>query len=184
MTEELANTVYAWVKAGGVLFCTGGPAGIWDEYGQPSGRLDNIFGGVWTNAAGHWELAGVDAFHESGGVKAWHADYGKGAVIVFDNMNKHMFELMPSYVEKRFGGDNPMIQYCMREQDGVKYLYVLNWSVDRAEDVAVFLEGHFGAVVDEGLQLPMKVPHYEKDGKTFFRTRLAPAAITLFCIKP
>jgi hypothetical protein len=182
MPPELADAVYAWVRKGGVLFCTGGPAGALDRYGQPSGRLNGIFGAEWTNAEGRWTLGSVATLHAANGVKAWKTRYGKGTVMVFDGIAEEMFDLMPSHVEQRLGSDNPQLHLCMRQEGGTKYLYVLNWSVDRTEEATIFVKGGYGAVVDEGLQLPMKVPHCEKGGKTRFRTRLAPAALALFRI--
>ncbi len=182
MTENLADTVYGWVRSGGVMISTGGPAGILNQYGQPAGRTGGVFGGEWKEAGGRWTLEGVQPFYEEGGVKAWKTAYGSGQVIVFDNITDKMFDIMDEYADKRFGSDNPEIQFNMREKDGVKYLYALNWSVYEAEEAEIFIKGAYSSIVDAGLQLPMEIPSYEKDGKTYFRTGLAPAGVTLFRI--
>lgn len=180
MPDSLAERLYAWVKNGGVLICHGGPPGVWNEYGRPSGRLANIFNANWAETNGRWNLETVKPFHASNGVKGWSADYGKGKIIVFDQFDAQTLDTLSDHVKQRVGCNDPDIQLCLREKDGVKHLYALNWSVDEPKDVEIFVKGRFESIIDEGLQLPLEVPFSESDGKTFFKTRLAPAGVTLF----
>ena len=187
MTEDLKNLLYKWVKSGGTMFCTGGPAGILNEYGQPSKNLLNsLFNAEWKELkGGEWELKNTKPFYSKDGVKAWKTVYGKGTIIVFNTwkVNKDIFKMMESYTEKSFGSDNKNMQFCLRKKDGIKYLYILNWSVDKKEQGQIFLKGKYRSVIDKGLQVPLEIPQYYKDGKTFFQIQLAPAEGTLIQLK-
>jgi hypothetical protein len=165
------------------MLAAGGPAGVMNEYGRPSMRLKEVFKSDWKEKDGRWALEVGEPFFSGGGAKAWRSGYGRGKVIVFDGTTMDMFNLLPEYTEKSFGSDNPEIQFCMREKDGVKYLYALNWSVDKTEEAEIFIKGGFNSVIDEGLEVKMEVPVYKKNGRTYFKTKLAPAGLTLFKIE-
>lgn len=181
MTDELREAVYGWVESGGVLIASGGPAGVMNQYGQPV-CLQDVFESEWIRSEDGWELEGVNPVNVGEDVKMWEAGYGLGRAIVFSRIAGEMFDLLPLHAKQRLGSDNREVQFCLREKDGVKYLYALNWSVYETREAEIFLEGGYSSVVDLGLQLPLEVPSREKDGRTYFSIRLAPAEVTLLRI--
>ena len=73
-------------------------------------------------------------------------------------------------------------QFSYREADGVRYLYVLNYNIDRTREGEFSVPGSV-KVTDMSLVSPQVLSVTERNGYTCFRTKLAPAELALFKIE-
>ncbi|MDD3953129.1 MAG: beta-galactosidase [Lentisphaeria bacterium] len=184
MPEELFVLIEDWVRSGGILFCTGGPSGILNQYGQDTGRMKSLFGEHWQRPSeGLWEFSGAAPFFQDGGSKAWQWSYGRGLILVYNQMHPDFIQHLSEVTVKPFGSDALELQFCLREDSTAKYLYVLNWSDQQIVTSEIYLRGKYSSVLDLGLQVPLSVPVQHVSGQTRFPCRLAPGEVTLYQIR-
>ncbi len=184
MPEELFVQMEEWVRQGGILVCNEGPAGIMNQYGRESGRLKSLFGKHWQcTSDGLWEFSGASPIFQDGSRKAWRWSYGRGHIMVYNQLHPNFIGHLSEVTAKQFGSASMELQFCLREDSTAKYLYVLNWSDQQIVTADIFIRGEYASVLDLGLQIPLSVPVQHVAGHTHFPCRLAPGEVTLYHIR-
>jgi len=74
-------------------------------------------------------------------------------------------------------------QYCLREMDGVKHLYVLNYSIDNPREGEFSVLGKY-AVEDASLPTPVAVPSTMDADRTTFKIKLSMSELALLKLTP
>ena len=180
LSPALDKKLTKYVKQGGTLVAFA-PPGVFNEFGIPKS------GGLLTQA-----MPGVKWTHQN--FNKWFADgkyksrydtpLGKGRLVIFPTPTqfkankKDFLALMKKHIKEQIHTSCPDFQYSLRERDGVKYLYVLNYSIDEAKEGEFSIKGNY-EVEDISLPEPTAVPAERKDGRTIFKTKLAPVELAL-----
>ena len=74
---------------------------------------------------------------------------------------------------------NLNIQYSIREKDGKRYVYLLNYDMHKTETAEIGVAGKYN-VTDISIPGNQKVNATYRNGKTYFKVRLAPVEMALF----
>ena len=180
MKESLDKKLEEYLINGGTIIAFA-PPGVYNEYAKvkSGGLITKAFPGVkWThNNYATWYANNKTQTY-------WQGKLGKGTIYVFNapanfNGNSAKFlALMKQHINPRITCSNNKIQHSYLEYNGCKYLYVLNSSISSTETAEISLAGKF-AVTDIGMPESQKVPAVSKNGRTVFKTRLAPSEMTL-----
>lgn len=157
MSAGFRKTLFDWVKNGGTLVAVGNAPGRLDEYGQrapdyPLPRQEEKI--------------------------AWQCTFGKGKVMFLPKPPRNVAEFQAKHREKVFGSENGNLQFRLCGKDGKRYLFAVNWA-ETPQTAEIFVPGR-QTVADAGLPVPEPVKTRFENGKTRFRTRLAPGAGTVF----
>ncbi len=180
MTAALDRKLEEYVRSGGVLIAFA-PPGVFNEFGKPKndGLLSKAFPGVkWTHENFlQWSADGrkQDCFT---------APLGKGFLYVFasptrfENDKKQFLSLLKKHGDPVILTSQNDFQYSLREKNGVKYLYVLNYSIDGSREGEFSLKGN-SSVKDVSLPCKQEVKSEFRNGRTTFRIRLAPSELAL-----
>ncbi|MBO4631586.1 MAG: hypothetical protein J5858_06660, partial [Lentisphaeria bacterium] len=116
------------------------------------------------------------------------AKLGLGTLYVFDNPNQwdrnlpEFRKLLKRHIRPSLTCSQNDFQFSYLEADGVRYLYVLNYNINQT------CEGEFSVpgsvkVTDLSLASPQVLSVTKRNGRTVFRTKLAPSALALFKIE-
>jgi len=174
-----------WVRAGGALV-TFGPAGVYDEYGRPSGRLmAETVGVVPVLKEGAWDFG--EKFKD---VAVIRRKVGKGSVAVvtlplpefFDNAAATGGFLRAIHEgSKQFArSDGDVFEFYRRiAPDGTRFLAVLNPNPDAPVTATVTLRGRFKRVLDVDVPGGLPAPIRVRGETTSFPLRLQPAGMTV-----
>jgi hypothetical protein len=73
---------------------------------------------------------------------------------------------------------NLNFQYALREKDGKRYLYLLNYDMDKAQTTEIAVAGKY-TVNDISIPGKQIVKSQYRNGKTYFKVRLAPVEMAL-----
>lgn len=180
MTETLDRKLEAYVRGGGVLIAFA-PPGVFNEFGKPKndGLLSKAFPGVkWTHE--NFQQWSADGKKED----CFSASLGKGFLYVFpaptqfENNKKRFLALLKKHIDPVIVTTQNDFQYSFRERNGVKYLYVLNYSIEGNREGEFSLKGHW-SVKDISLPDQQKVKSEFRNGRTIFHLRLTPSELAL-----
>ena len=114
----------------------------------------------------------------------WTAKLGKGTLYIFPEPsnyegNKAQFAtFMKKHIDPKITCSKNNFQYSYLEYKGKRFLYLLNSSLDKTSTAELSLSGKYD-ISDIGMPEKQKVSAVYKDGRTWFKIRLAPAGMTL-----
>ena len=80
--------------------------------------------------------------------------------------------------------DKDAFEMVLREQGDVRYLCIINPSIDDASASTVHVKGEFAAVVDLDYEHGYPVPARRQNGETTFPLRLEPGEATMIRLEP
>lgn len=172
-----------FVKNGGTVIAFAPPC-IFDEYGKPrTGFMAKAFpDAAWTHTnfavwnAGKNVKANNDMFYQT--------SWGKGNIVIFRSVidwkktQADFHDIIKKYTRETIGSTQSDFVYCLREGNGKKYLYVLNYSAEKRQSGEIYLAGNYNAI-DVGMQFPVKLKNFGNKEESRFRLNLAPAEMTL-----
>ena len=181
MTKALDQALERYLEDGGIILAFS-PPGVYNEFGKrkTDGLLARAFPGI------KWEHEHYSRW--TGGknsMEYYSAPLGKGRIYVFpspmqfENCRKRFLALLKQHVNPAITCSQNDFQYSFRERNALKYLYVLNYSIDSAKEGEFSLNGRY-RVTDISLPEKQNVRTELRKGRTSFKTRLAPAELALF----
>lgn len=183
MTKVLDKKLEDYLRNGGTIIAFA-PPGVYNEYGKPKadGLLAKTFPGVkWTTGNyTSWKANGKKQQY-------WTKKLGKGTLYLFaDSMNfdgncAEFISIFNKHNKPVITCSNLNFQYALREKDGKRYLYLLNYDMDKAQTAEIALAGKY-TVTDISIPGNQIVKSEYRNGKTIFKVRLAPVEMALFAL--
>jgi len=185
LKKEASDRLLAWVRQGGTLV-TLGPAGVFDEYGRPTGKLmRETIGFVPKKTEEGWDFGA--RFKDMPIIRK---KVGKGSVAVVTIALQQLLDNLPATRElvatirgasKQFAqSEGDVFEFFQRAApDGTRYLAVLNSNPDADVSSTVTLRGVFKRVVDVDLPGGLPAPIEVKGDTTSFPLRLERAGMTV-----
>jgi len=191
--DGLADKLIPWVKSGGTLICLG-PAGMFDKYGFPDGKLLRELG-IHRKLTKSPDLSGISAWKASGSQAAYlKSTAGKGRVIVTfrpvaageqpDEMASEILRLLAERVRRSLWTEKNRLEVLMRRTpDGGEFVFALNPSSHETALDTIILRGEVREVTDITIEGGMSVPFEARGANTAIPMRLQPAEFTVFLIR-
>jgi len=185
LKEGVAEKLLQWTRAGGTLL-TIGPAGLYNQYGKPDGKLMKETTGVAaTTEETEWDFSAAPT-----NTTVIRKKTGKGEVAVVTIPFQDMLEdaettkTVESIIRRaapqfaRSEGD--ALEFFRRiAPDGTRYLAVLNGNPDANADAEIIVRGEYRQVVDIDIPGGFPARITVKDNFTRFKLRLQPAGMTV-----
>lgn len=180
MTKALDRKLEDYLVNGGTIIAFA-PPGVYNEFGQD--KSDGLLAKAFRNTK--WTTLNYTSWTANGKRQQfWTAKLGKGTLYVFsESMN---FDTNCSKVISLFKKHNkPVItcssldvQYSLREKNGKRYLYLLNYDMYKTEVAEIGVAGKYN-VTDISIPGKQKVKAAYRNGMTYFKIRLAPVEMAL-----
>ena len=180
MNNALDKKLEEYLRNGGTVIAFA-PPGVYNEFGKrkTGGLLSKTFPGV------KWSHKNYTRWFADGKTQQlWTAKLGKGTLYIFPEPsnyegNKAQFAtFMKKHIDPKITCSKNNFQYSYLEYKGKRFLYLLNSSLDKTSTAELSLSGKYD-ISDIGMPEKQKVSAVYKDGRTWFKIRLAPAGMTL-----
>jgi Beta-galactosidase len=202
LPADLQERLLGWVGKGGTLISIGLP-GVWNEYGQPDGRLlRRVFGDMKfeDQEPGHWKwswnlsspAAGTRLLlDENGRLAAASRKYGKGTVLVSTagfastDRKKLFYDALNKAIGARPAtcGTNAFELVLRGDQHHQQYLFVLNPHTRQTREDEISISRRVRSCVDLSVGSGILVPAHVVGHQTKFRLRLGPGESAVFQLR-
>ena len=182
MTKALDKRLEDYLVNGGTIIAFA-PPGVYDEFGhdKADGLLTKAFKDTkWATNKNYtsWTANGKKQQY-------WTKKLGKGTLYVFSaSMDfepncEALMSIFNKHNKPVITCPNLNIQYSIREKAGKRYVYLLNYDMHKTETAEIGVAGKYN-VTDISIPGNQKVNATYRNGKTYFKVRLAPVEMALF----
>ncbi len=180
MTKVLDQKLEEYLRNGGTIIAFA-PPGVYNEYGKP--KADGLLAKIYPNAK--WTTQNYTSWMMNGKKQTfWIAKLGKGTLYLFsESMNfdgnaEEVISIFNKHNKPVITCSDLNIQYSLREKDDKRYLYLLNYDMDKTRTAELSVTGKYN-VTDISIPGKQIVKTEYRNGRTIFKIRLAPVEMAL-----
>ena len=195
LDERLQDAIGKWLRARPRLLVAVGPPGLYDELGRDSGKLAAA---AFPGRSLKLELLDKSRWQWSDDPKqpgeTMESRVGPSKVVALlqptaqlksrRGVLEKVVRQIEDAAERSAYDDKNAFELVLRQQDAMRYLWVLNPDQDAAVESVVRVQGAFSSVTDLDYEQGFPVTSRVEAGRTVFPLRLAPGEATVIRLCP